>query len=109
VRATIQFDDDLAQEVETSQFETYDLIDADAAIDWGPVSISPGSTLQITCHFVARALESQTDGQLEYQLPKMSKVVHLVVADSLNHSFKLDEPITFPTSRWEDPTPFQPG
>lgn len=109
VRADVQFESDLVQEVETSQFESLNLTDANASADWGPVSVAPGATLQITCHFIARALESQIDGEHPYQLPETSKIVRLTVSDSLNRVYSLAEPIFFPTARWEDPTPFQPG
>ena len=113
VKAFLKFDDGQAQEVQSAQFDSLDVMfRGDNAEESGPVEIYKNRMLELKCNFIADAdsaiLGVDEDG-MTYHLPTTSQVEELVVYDSLNRAYRLAEPIVFPTYRWEESTPFQPG
>ena len=111
VKAFLKFDDGQVQEVQSAQFESFDVLyHGDSGS--GPVEIYRSRMLELTCDFIAdadSAVLGVDEVGMTYHLPTTSQVKEFVVYDSLNRAYNLAEPIAFPTYRWEEETPFQPG
>jgi hypothetical protein len=112
IKAKIQFEDEEVKEYETGQIEWFDETVIDDALGEGRPMARPGSVLQLTFFYVAKA-KIATPGVDEpgknFHVPTKSKVVTLVVIDSLNRAFAIGEPFDLPIFRLEEPTPFIPG
>lgn len=101
--AKIVFEGKSPIEAKTESFEWYDAtIRNEVKPDSGPIIVSPGRVLFVSCSFTMfaeKAQEGVDDFNRKFHLPGSTKLTEVTAIDSLNRRYPLEEEIEFRVQR----------